>query len=195
MDLIERAFGKLIEFLEKENYKGYDPYDTLNSWLPFHWIGKMGPVLAIQFQKRNPLNIRPLIGIKKEINPKAFGLFLLIFSRLYSKTGREEYRQQATLFFNWLIENQSPGYSGAGWGYNFPWASTEKYLERYVPSAVVTGFVCRGINEYFKISGDQKAAETIISAGKFIMNDLPVHQDAHGICISYTPVKKLYKIF
>ena len=37
-----------------EAFKGYDPYDTLNSSWPFGIIGKWGPVLAIQFQKRRP---------------------------------------------------------------------------------------------------------------------------------------------
>jgi len=37
---------KLQAYVEAENFKGYDPYDTLNSPIPFHWLGKWGPVLA-----------------------------------------------------------------------------------------------------------------------------------------------------
>ncbi len=150
--MIQQSFKKIEAYIRKEHYKGYDPYDTLNSWKPFHWFGKWGPVLAIQFQKRNPVNVRPLIGIKKEINPKAFGLFLQAYAMLYQKTNNKAYLDQAAYFFNWLKDNYSKGYCGKGWGYNFPWASREKYLDKYVPSAVVTGFVARGLYEYYQIT-------------------------------------------
>ena len=71
---IKHRFSQLQTYIESQAFKGYDPYDTLNSPLPFHCLGKWGPVLAIQFQKRNPFNIRKLLGIKKEYNPKAIGL-------------------------------------------------------------------------------------------------------------------------
>ena len=70
------SFSKLENYLISENFKGYDPYDTLNSFIPFKILGNFFSVLATQIQKRNPINIRRFIGIKKEINPKAFALFL-----------------------------------------------------------------------------------------------------------------------
>jgi hypothetical protein len=45
------AIKKLVNYIEKQNFKGYDPYDTLNSWFPFQRLGKWLAVLAIQFQK------------------------------------------------------------------------------------------------------------------------------------------------
>ena len=66
---LKLSYNNLKHYIESENFKGYDPYDTLNSPIPFHWLGKWGPVLAIQFQKRNPFNIRKLLGIKKAHNP------------------------------------------------------------------------------------------------------------------------------
>ena len=190
MDPIEGAYTKLLNYLEKENYKGYDLYDTLNSRLPFHWLGKMGPLLAIQFQKRNPVNIRPLIGIKKEINPKAFGLFLQAFSIGYRKTSDEKYLVKARYFFNWLKDNSSRGYTGKGWGYNFPWLSSIKYLPAYTPTAVVTGFVCRGIYKYYEVTKDAQAASLLVEAAEFVLDSLPVFSDQTGICISYSPVVK-----
>lgn len=190
MKQINHSIRKLQNYIEKENFKGYDPYDTLNSWVPFHWLSKWGPILATQFQKRNPINIRPLLGIKKKINPKAFGLFLKAYSLLYAKTKKEVYLEKADYFFNWLKENYSKDYSGYCWGYNFPWASSEKYAEKYLPSSVVTGFVCRGIYEYSKITNNEKAKELIINASVFILNDIPLTEDRNGVCFSYTPYMK-----
>ena len=96
-DNIKKARASVEAYVENENFKGYDPYDTLNSTLPFNWLGKWGPVLAIQFQKRNPLNIRPAIGIKKEHNPKAIGLFLHAYSIKYLKDKMKRWMQFSTM--------------------------------------------------------------------------------------------------
>ena len=106
---IENAFNKLEYYIDKEKYKGYDPYDILNSNLPFKKLGKWFSAISTQIQKRNPINIRPLLGIKKEINPKAFGLFLQAYSILYQKTNNTKYLNKADYFFKWLSENYSVG--------------------------------------------------------------------------------------
>ena len=188
--MFRNAFDKLETYITKENFKGYDPYDTLNSLVPFHWLGKWGPILAIQFQKRNPINIRPFLGIKKDYNPKAMGLFLQAYSILYAKTKKKEYLDKADFFFEWLKENYSKGYSGYCWGYNFPWATKSKFIEPFIPSSVVTGFVCRGIYEYYKIANNEEVKDLLISSSEFILNDLPVTRDKHGICFSYTPIER-----
>jgi len=184
----KESFIKLEKYIEKEHFKGYDPYDTLNSWIPFKLIGKWGPILATQFQKRNPVNIRSLIGIKKENNPKAMGLFLQSYSILYRKTGEKIYLEHAKYFYHWLVNNYTNGYSGICWGYNFPWATSTKYYPVYTPSSVVTGFVIRGIYEYYKVSNDKTALEIIFSATRFIRKDLKWTKDETGLCISYTPI-------
>lgn len=190
MDKIISACSKLENYLKNNDHQGYDPYDTLLSPFPFQMFGKWGPLLAIQFQKRNPLNIRPLIGIKKEYNPKAMGLFLSAYSILYKITNKKAYLEKAEFFFNWLQNNYSKGYSGICWGYNFPWASSIKFTDSYVPSSVVTGFVIKGVYEYFKITQNDLAVELINSAANFVNNDLAWTTDETGICISYTPIVK-----
>lgn len=178
----------LEKHIIKEDYKGYDPYDTLNSWLPFKSFGKWCPILATQIQKRNPINIRPLIGIKKGFNPKAMGLFLKAYSMLYKKTNNNIYLKKADYFYNWLINNYTKEYSGICWGYNFPWASSSKYLEAYIPSAVVTGFIIKGMREYYNVSCEESVLDIVSSASKFIQNDLEWTKDNSDVCISYTPL-------
>ena len=184
------AFTKLENYLKKENYRGYDPYDTLNSFFPFKSFGKWIPVLAIQFQKRNPINIRRFLGIKKEINPKAFGLFLQAYSLLYASTNNKEYLDKANYFFDWLNANYSKSYSGKCWGYNFPWANQEKYMQPFVPSAVVTGFVVKGLYEYYKVSDKQEVVDLMKSAALFLDADLEKFVNESGVSISYTPLQK-----
>jgi hypothetical protein len=187
---IETSLEKLLSWCEINNYAGYDPYDTLNSHLNFKLFGKWGPAVAIQIQKRNPLNIRPLIGIKKGLNPKGMGLFLKAYSILYKKTTNSHYLDKADFIFNWLSENYSKGYSGKCWGYNFDWASPGSYLTAYTPSVVVTSFVCDGIFEYYKVSENPVAKEVLLSAVEYITNDIPVTELSEGISFSYTHLSK-----
>ena len=182
------ALFRLRQYIEKEEFKGYDPYDTLCSPIPFHWFTSWGPVLATQFQKRNPINIRPLLGIRKDYNPKGIGLLLDTYCRLKEKSASDIYNKQIDFCFDYLQRNSTEGFSGACWGYNFPWATTEKYLPSFEPSSVVTGFVSRGIDRYRILTGDERAAEFIQSAAVFIDKDLTKTTFESGISISYTPV-------
>ncbi|MEI8201414.1 MAG: beta-L-arabinofuranosidase domain-containing protein [Bacteroidota bacterium] len=182
------SFSKLKAYVEKEKFIGYDPYDILNSKIPFKSFGKWPGAILTQIQKRNPINIRPLLGINKEINPKAFGIFLQAYSILYQKTQEVEYLERANYFYQYLKQNYSKGYSGYAWGYNFSWASPVKIVEPFIPSSVVTGFICRGLWQYYQITQNQEVADILISAAKFIRKDLSVFSDKTGKCISYTPI-------
>ena len=190
MDKYSDALSSLKNYIELEEYRGYDPYDTLNSFLPFGIFGKWGRVIAIQLQKRNPVNIRPLIGIKKEINPKAMGLFLHSYSLLQRGRKEDVFMKQMKFIFDWLQNNYSKGYSGHCWGYNFVWASTQKTLSRFHPSIVVTSFICKGIYEYYLTTKDEKAIELLKSASNYIIKDLPLTETKDGICFAYTDVMK-----
>ncbi len=181
---------EVLSYTASEDFAGYDPYDTLNAWVPFHWLGKWGPVLAIQFQKRNPINIRPLLGIKKERNPKAIGLFLRAYSLLYMRDPKPEYLGHMRSLFAWLRDNPSKGYSSYCWGYNFPWASPLKYMPAYMPSVVATGFVVKGLHEYYRATTDPEVPSLIQGAADFVLNHVERHEDQTGLCFSYTPVMK-----
>ena len=97
MSRIEDSLGKLQRYIERESYKGYDPYDTLMSFIPFVRINKWLAIIATQVQKRNPINIRPLLGIKKDYNPKGLGLMLHAYSILQQKKPSKDYSLQPIL--------------------------------------------------------------------------------------------------
>lgn len=188
MDHFAQALARLRAYIEAERFRGYDPYDTLNAGVDFSRLGKWSPVFAIQFQKRNPINIRPQLGIEKGYNPKGMGLLLEAYSILYEHNQEEETKETAEFLFNWLRVNASQGYSGSCWGYNFDWASPAKYLKAYTPSVVVTSFVGRGIYRYHQATKDPEALNVLRSACDFVMQDLPRLETRDGICFSYTPI-------
>ena len=190
MEDLYDALTRLRGYVEAQRFAGYDPYDALNASFDFSRFGHWGPVLAIQVQKRNPINIRPLLNVQKGINPKAMGLFLYAYSQLYELEKNEYYLEKARYLLRMIQESASTGYNGVGWGYNFDWASPGKYLPAYTPSVVVTAFVARGLFKYYLVSRDPEAYSLLIRASRFILEDLPRTETEDGICISYTPVKK-----
>ena len=187
---VNGSLQKLLYYVEREGYKGYDPYDTLNSPLNLKMLGKWVSAIAIQIQKRNPINIRPLLGIKKNYNPKGMGLFLKAYCALYKKTKDEKYLLKAAWIFNWLNENYTMGFSGKCWGYNFDWANPNGYLPAYTPSVVVTSFVVDGIYDYFTITENVDAKHTIVSAANYILKDIPITELPEGISFAYTHLSK-----
>jgi hypothetical protein len=187
---IKSSLERLQLYIEAEEFKGYDPYDTLLSPIPFHWLTRYGQAIATQVQKRNPVNIRPLLGIKKEYNPKGMGLLLHGYVLLQQHFPGKDYGNQISAIYKWLRENRSKGFANACWGYNFGWASPEKYLPPFAPTVVATSFIASALYEYFKLTNDSSAKELLISIADFIVCDLPVTRMENGICYSYSPFIK-----
>jgi hypothetical protein len=186
----EESLQLLIEYIERQNYRGYDPYDTLNSFIKFNALGKWIPAVATQVQKRNPVNIRPLLGIKEDFNPKGMGLFLKAYCNLYRISGDKNHLTRAKWIFEWLLTNYSHGYSGMAWGYNFPWASSNDCKEAFLPSVVVTSHVIDGIFAYYALTKDQRAQQSILSAAEYVSKDIPITQFDTGISFAYTHQSK-----
>ena len=74
------SFLSLKSYCESEQFKGWDPYDGLNSKLA-HWLLplKHSAILrlcVIQGFKRCPVNLRRLALVPKQHNAKGIGLFL-----------------------------------------------------------------------------------------------------------------------
>ncbi len=188
--VVVESLGKLIKYCEENDFKGYDPYDTLNTWFPFIKFGNLVSAIAIQIQKRNPINIRPILGISKGYNPKGMGLFLSAYSKLYNVTKNPNYLETARWLFDWLNSNYTKGYSGKCWGYNFHWATPNDFLTAFTPSVVVTSFIVDGVWEYYNITRDIRAKELILSASEYIKNDIPITQLSEGISFAYTHLSK-----
>jgi hypothetical protein len=82
-----RNWVSLLDYCRAQEWQGYDPYDGLNSplvrLLPSQGgAGKLARMAWTQLVKRSPINFRPLVGIKKGLNPKGLALFaraLLLF--------------------------------------------------------------------------------------------------------------------
>jgi len=176
--------------LEEEHFKGYDPFDALNSPMlkTMSFDNKLLRILYIQTLKRFPFNIRPALGIKKSYNPKGIGLFLWGYTKLYGMDKKSEYLEKIEYFLDLLEELRSEGYSGSCWGYNFDWQSRAFYLPRYTPTLVNSSFIGHALLDTYLYTKNRKSIEMALSIKDFILDDLNRTEEDFGICFSYSPV-------
>lgn len=195
MGQFDESFNKLKRYCEKESFKGWDPYDGLNSYLfqalPFLPKSRFFRLVWIQLFKRSPVNLRKITGVKKEYNPKGIGLFLTGYCNLYKIDPKPEYLEKINSLSVLLLDLQTPGYSGACWGYNFDWQARAFFQPKGTPTVVATTFIAQALLEAYAITQNKKLLETSINASDFILNDLNRTFDDNGnFSFSYSPLDK-----
>lgn len=188
MNKIKEVLDKLEVYITKEDFKGYDPYDTLNSWIPFHWMGTWGQILAIQVQKRNPINIRPLLGVKKFHSTKGMGLLLSAYLNIYSYSNNKKLLPKIERIKDWLLENKT-SYNGAiCWGYDYPYTERgSNGLEKDFPTVIHHSYIIKALFNYYNIFGGEDILKIIKSSEQFVLDCLNRHEFDKGICFSYDP--------
>jgi hypothetical protein len=186
------SLRKLIAYVEREHFKGYDPYDALNSPLMkfLSFKRKWLRIAVIQFLKKSPINFRPVLGIRKGLNPKGVGLFLWGYAKLFALEKNPGYRDKIEMLLDLLDEMKSSGYSGNGWGYNFDWQSRAFYVPKYTPTIVNSSFIGHALIDTYRLTGFEKALDLALPIKDFILNDLNRHEENGRICFSYTPLDK-----
>jgi len=188
-DIME-SFDKLKTYCEAEGFKGWDPYDGLNSKL-FKALKldkiKFLRLAWIQIFKRSPINFRKWALVPKEYNPKGLGLFLTGYANLYKKEGKEEYLEKIHFLAKQLIALQSRGFSGACWGYNFDWQSRAFFLPKETPTVVATSFIASALMDAYDITNEQQYLDVALSSANFIVNDLNRTSKEDGFIFSYSP--------
>ena len=187
------ALDGLEAYLARNGLAGYDPYDALNSpILRALSLGRKWPRIAFtQALKALPVNLRPLLLIRKTLNPKGLGLLLSGTVRRGRTTGGERYVETARALAELLLTLRAPGYRGACWGYPFPWQSRAFFLPRGTPTIVNTVFVAHALLDVARYLGEERYASVARSACTFVLKDLARTEEEGALCFSYTPKDRL----
>lgn len=194
------SFLELKTYCEAENFKGWDPYDGMNSKvfqaLPLkHW--DLARLAWIQGFKRSPINFRKILLVPKQYNAKGIGLFLLGYCNLYelSLKGETMFGTSESLLekihelANLLDRLKNPDYSGACWGYNFDWQARRLFLfPANTPTVVATTFCAEALFKAFEVTKDERYKSLALSSADFVMNDLNRTSHNSGFLFSYSPL-------
>lgn len=192
IETIRDSVRRLQAYSVAEGYRGYDPYDYLGS--PLFKLPVLRSSHSIRFVvqqvgRRIPLNLRPLLAIRKGLNPVTLGLCVQSFSHLLTAhpEGSELYLKEARWCIDQLKDLTSPGYAGTCWGYDFDWESRYARVDAYVPTIVATGIITNGLFEFYQATRNDDALALCRSAVRFLLQDLK-RTDVNGDSFfSYSP--------
>ena len=192
------SLKSLIDYIEKNNYKGFDPYDALKSPFINNSIfkdKKFIKFLVQQFVKRFIFNLRPILRINKGYNPVTLGLCMYAYLYLYLTYKDKKYYHKIYFLIEELLKLSSKNFSGLCWGYDFEWQGRHAEMPAYYPTVVATGIIS---NAFFKIAKEldcKKSKKIVLDSSKFILNDLNKSYFKDGsFCYSYSPGDNL-KVF
>jgi polysaccharide biosynthesis protein VpsJ len=189
---IYESIGRLSGWLDKNQYRGYDTFDGLNARFvrPLTFNNKFLNTVLQQGVRRFPLNLRPLLGIRKDLSTKGMAFLARGFMRLHTATGDQIWADKAEFCLQWLAENQSPGYSGACWGNHFDYQSRSSFVRKMVPSVVWTSLIGHAFLDAYEHFQRQRFLEIAVSSCEHIEHDLGAYQDGDSLCIHYFPTSK-----
>lgn len=194
MDCIHSSFKRLKEYCESQDFKGWDPYDGLNSKV----LGslsllrdlKLFRLLWTQFFKLSPVNLRRIFSVPKEHNPKGLALFLAGYSNIYKATKEKKDKEAIDYLADKLLNMSSKGgYSGYCWGYNFDWQSRAFFIPKFTPNVIVSTFAGNALLDAYELTDNTGYFQASRSICEFIQKDLNKNYDSKGnFCFSYSPI-------
>jgi len=183
--------------IERERYRGYDPYDGLTSPLfrlpPLdRWrLGRWG---FQQVLKRLPFQIRPLLGIRKGYNPVTLALVMQAYAYLHrlwpDRPPKTDYPSRIDFLVGELARLATPGFAGMCWGYDFDWEARYASIPAFYPTVVATGFVTNALFEVHRLLGSTQAARMVEAAAHFVLEDLNRTGEGDTFCWSYSPADR-----
>ena len=195
IEKLHNSYTNLQKYIENNSFKGYDPYDGLNSkiFTKISFISKnrFCRLIWLQLFKKSPFNFRKYVGIQKSYNPKALGLFLTSYCKLYLQNNNQEDLNKINYFIEKLKYYQSYKYSGACWGYNFDWESRAFFQPKHSPTIVASVFIAEAILDAYEITKDEELFKIVRSTCDFILFDLNRTYDKNNnYAFSYSPIDK-----
>lgn len=179
----------LYGWLERNDYRGYDTFDGLNARFvrPLTFENMFLRTALQQGVRRFPVNLRPLLGVTREHSTKGMGFLARGFIRLHKSTGDGMWAAKANFALQWLINHQTPGYSGACWGNHFDYQSRTFYLPKGMPTIVWTSLIGHAFLDGYDHFQNDRYLKVAVSACEHILRDLSTCPDGEGTCISYIP--------
>jgi hypothetical protein len=193
---VETILSASLERAHLLGYMGYSKFDGLYSPLVRALSFDLWPLRLIWTQviMRAPINLRPVLLVKRGINPESPALFARANLDMLSMNFTQPFQERAEDCLRWLIENTSAekgNYHGSCWGYNHPWQSPGFFQPPGYPNCYVTVIAGGALLHGFRLLSDETYLMTARSAVDFILSDLEVlRETAEEKCISYVPKMK-----
>lgn len=179
---LDSIYSDLLFAIKQNDYKGFDPYDMLESKLIARSVKNQKLLLLLtQLNRISPLNFRRWLGIKKTVSPKALALIMLAL--LNNKQTPEVIPIEQPL--RWLLKNRSYELNGYSIGFPFPIMLSHYASAKNHPSLVISLFVMYAFLRYYEAYQDRDVLDHVLSFYNLIETKLPRQETEHELCYSY----------
>jgi hypothetical protein len=184
------SIDKLEKWVEDHDYRGYEPFDALSSYLrPLTFRSLFLERVLQQVVRQSPINLRPMLGIKPQESTKGRGYMAWGYLQMFKFTGDPGYREKATRCLDWLDENRAPGFSSHSWGNHFDFSSRGGRLPKKEPIIVWTSLHGQAYLDAYESLGESRFLDVARSICDWILA-LPRERTDNGICLSYVASKQ-----
>src|SRR5215510_2895891 len=186
---LEVSIQKVEKWVEDHNYKGYEPFDGLSSFLRPLTVGiLLLDRLLMQLVRQSPINLRPIFGIKPLDSTIGRGYMAGGYLTMLKVTGNEQYKHKAIACLDWLMDNKSPAYTDHSLGKHFDYASRSGRYPRFEPITIWTSLIGHVFFDAYESLQEKKYLAVAESVCAWIMK-LPRIQTDSGHCLHYYPTE------
>jgi rhamnogalacturonyl hydrolase YesR len=189
-EMVKGSLTNLADWIEDHNYKGYEPFDGLSSFLhPLTFHNLFCERLLQQLVRRSPVNLRPLLGIRPQESTKGKGYMARGYLLMFQATGAARFRDKAVEMLSWLQRHKAPGYTDYCWGNHFDFCSRGGRLPKLEPIIVWTSLIGQAFLDAYETFADERYLDVSRSICDWIMA-LPRERTSSGTCLSYIRFKQ-----
>ena len=188
------VLDRVLQTARSAGYAGYSKHDGLNSPLLGFLAGssRLTRLGAIQVVTRSPVDIRPLVGVRKARNAKGLSLFARALLARHRMTGSADDAAQARGLLDWLIDHPAAGFDGLCWGYPYPWQDVGFFAPRDFPNRVVTAHVGQALVDGYETLTEERYLDAATRAVRFLLEaPKTLFEDDSRRCVSYVPDRSI----
>lgn len=185
IEIIQRSAEKIAKWVEIHNYKGYEPFDGLSSYLrPLTFNNTFLEQVLQQIIRRTPFNLRKILAVKPNESTKGRGYMAWGYMNMFELTKEQEYKDKAFECLDWLDKNKSPFYEHHSWGNHFDYSARSGKLPKFEPTIVWTSLIGHAFVKAYELFKNEDHLNVIKSIVRWI-KELPKEETDQGTCLSY----------
>jgi hypothetical protein len=188
------VLGRVLETARSAGYQGYSKHDGLNSPVLARLAGgsRLRRLGAIQVVTRSPVDIRPLLGVRKARNAKGLSLFARALLARHQLTGSADDAREARELLDWLIGHPARFDEGLSWGYPYDWQDVGFFAPNGFPNRVVTSFAGQALLDGYETLAEERYLDAATRAVRFLLEaPKTLFEDDGRRCVSYVPDRSI----
>jgi hypothetical protein len=188
---VMRSLDRVQGWVERHDYRGYEPFDGLSSWARVLACGnELGERIVQQVVRQCPWNLRPLLGVDRKESTKGRGYMAWGYLTLYRATRRPDYLDKAERCLEWLDAHKVARFPHHSWSNHYDFVGRGGGYTKDDPIIVWTSLIGHAYLEAFELTGRQWFLDIAESACNWILR-LPREKTAQGDCLSYLADRQL----